>query len=62
MVRSETDQVLHRLANYVECQLSDLLQLLLAESRSKDAQSICYSGFGLVNDLRELLASEGGAN
>lgn len=60
MVRSETDEMLRRLANYLECQLSEVFQRLLAESRSRDAQGLCYTGLGFVTDLREVIGAEGG--
>src|SRR4051812_39545921 len=44
MVTCDLDRSMRRLANYVECQISDVFQQLLAEKRSEDASSIAYHG------------------
>lgn len=51
--RTDVEQSLHRLANYVECQLSTIFQELLAESRISAVASIAWGGSRFVESLRE---------
>jgi hypothetical protein len=60
MVRSEVGTALHRLANYIECQITELTQLLLVESRADAARDIIYSGCSFIHELREARDDEGG--
>jgi len=60
MVRSEVDYALHRLANYIECQLGEITQALLVESRCDSARDVIYAGCSFINELREARVSEGG--
>ncbi len=54
MVRSELESTLHRLANYIECQLSDIVRELLIESRHEAVSSIAWSGGRFIESLREI--------
>lgn len=60
VTRSDTDLALHRLANYVETQLSNLLRDLLAESRTDHARDLVWSGLGFVENLREVVDGKRG--
>jgi hypothetical protein len=62
IARSELAGSLHRLANYLECQLAQLLPELLAESRTEAAAEITFRGCHFVESLREARdGREGGA-
>jgi hypothetical protein len=52
IARSEIETTLHRLANHVECQLSQVLRDLLAESRTGAASDLVYRGCNFVESLR----------
>lgn len=54
MVRSELESKLHRLANYLECELMAVTQMLLAESRPANARDLVYAGGSFINELREI--------
>ncbi len=54
MVRTDLEQSLHRLANYVECQLVDLVHLCVAEGRIEVVPPIAWSAGRFVESLREL--------
>jgi hypothetical protein len=61
MVRSELQDKMHRLANYIECQLADILRELLAESRIEAVHDIAYSGTRFIETCREIRdGKEGG--
>ena len=61
MVRTELECTLHRLANHVECQLSDVIRELLIESRPESVSSIAWSGARFIETLREIRdGKEGG--
>jgi hypothetical protein len=52
---------LHRLSNYVECRLSELLCELLADGRTEACQSLAWAGCRFVESLREVRdGKEGG--
>ena len=64
MVRTEMQSNLHRLANYLEGQLSDVLRELLASSMIEECQDITYHGCTFIQSLRDLSdksEGEGGA-
>jgi hypothetical protein len=52
--RDELSTSLHRLSNYVECKLSELLVELLADGRTEACQSLAWSGCRFVDSLREV--------
>lgn len=63
MVRSEVATALHRLANYVECELMAITQMLLVESRPSNARDVVYAGASFISELREIRdCEEGGEN
>ena len=51
---------LHRLANHIERELSELTRTLLADSRPNEAKDIVYNGCSFIESLREARDSEGG--
>jgi hypothetical protein len=53
VARDELSASLHRLSNFIECRLSDLLVQLLADSRTEAVQSLACSGCRFVESLRE---------
>jgi hypothetical protein len=52
--RTDVETALHRLSNYVECQLSDIIRQLLVESRANAVATICWSGSRFIENLREI--------
>lgn len=60
--RSEVETSLHRLANYVECQLTDLIQQLLIESRPADVSTLAWSGSRFIESLREVRDGKDGGD
>ena len=59
--RTEVETSLHRLANHIECQLADIFQQLMAESRVADVSSIAWHGNEIINTLRDVRdGKEGG--
>ena len=61
MVRTDLEQTLHRLANHIECRLSEIFPELLAESRINAVSSISWSGCRFVEALREVRDGKEGA-
>ena len=52
---------LHRLSNYVECRLSDLITELLTDGRTDAVTSLAWSGCRFIESLREIRdGKEGG--
>jgi hypothetical protein len=45
---------LHRLSNYVECRLADLIHELAIESRMAAVHDIAWSGGKFIETLREI--------
>ena len=61
MVRTDLEDSLHRLANYIERQLVDLVWLCAREDRMQDVSAIAWSAGRFVETLRELRdGKEGG--
>lgn len=59
--RDELSDTLHRLANHIECKLSDVVHELLIESRHEAVSSIAWSGGRFIETLREIRdGKEGG--
>jgi hypothetical protein len=57
----ELELRLHRLSNYVECQMQDIVCELLAHSRGDAVTSLCWSGCRFIESLREIRdGKEGG--
>jgi hypothetical protein len=54
LARTDLEQSLHRLANRIECELADLFQQLLADSRIGAVSSLPWSGARFVESLREV--------
>lgn len=54
VVRSPIEDRLHRLANRVECELSDLFQELLAESRVEAVSTLAWNGCRFIQIVREV--------
>jgi hypothetical protein len=52
--RTELESKLHRLSNYIECQLSDLIRELLNESRTGAVHGLAWSGSRFIENLREV--------
>lgn len=60
-VRTELECSLHRLANHVECKLSDILHELLSESRTEAVHDIAWAGCRFVESCRNVRdGKEGG--
>lgn len=53
MVRTDLEQRLHRLANYIECQLADTFPELLAESRIRCVSLLANTASEFIEALRE---------
>ncbi len=53
MPRTELETSLHRLANYVECELADIFRELLIESRADAVGELAFSGARFIETLRE---------
>jgi hypothetical protein len=45
---------LHRLSNFIECRLSQLITELLAEGRTEAVSSLAWSGCRFVESLRTI--------
>ncbi len=54
LARTELADTLHRLANYLECQLSGIVPELLAESRTEAVGDLSYKICNLVEALRTI--------
>jgi hypothetical protein len=52
--RTELESTLHRLSNYVECQLSDIIRELITESRMGAVHGIAWTGSRFIENLREV--------
>jgi hypothetical protein len=59
--RSDLETTLHRLANRIECELSDIIRELLIESRAGAVHSIAWSGSRFIENLREIRDGKEGA-
>jgi hypothetical protein len=56
--RSEIGTSLHKLANYVECELAEITRMLFAEAKHTDAKDIVYSGCSFIESLRDARDNE----
>jgi hypothetical protein len=52
MLRTDLEDTVHRLANRLERELGDIIQLLLVESRTEAIGDVCWSGARFIETLR----------
>lgn len=61
MLRTDLEDTVHRLANRLECELGDIVQLLLVESRTEAIGDVCWSAARFIETLRTVRdGKEGG--